>query len=148
MTAIIPTIRVKNLHKTFLDPSGPKQVLQGISLTIKAGEIVGLFGPSGCGKSTLLRIISGVLDYDDGEVLVMGRSPREQRGKVSYVPQDGQLLDWKNLWNNTLLGWSIVDGNRSNKDATLRRAGELFNKFKLTNRIRPVNPSFAVELPA
>ena len=49
------------------------QVLGGISLSVAKGELVSVIGPSGCGKSTLLRIIDGLIQPDDGRVLVDNR---------------------------------------------------------------------------
>src|SRR5437773_4322238 len=95
------SISIRNLFKTYYDRvSGVTQVLHDISLRVDHGKVVGLFGPSSCGKSTLLRIIVGVLPFDSGEVLIDGRPVSEQRGKVAYVPQTGNLLEWNTLFDN------------------------------------------------
>ncbi len=59
-------IEVRNLHKRY----GDTIVYQGINLTIYRGDKVALVGPNGAGKSTLLKILAGVLDYEDGEVIL------------------------------------------------------------------------------
>lgn len=68
-------------------------VLQAISLTLRAGEILGVIGPNGSGKSTLLRLLSGVLVPEAGTVWVQGRplatlSPRARARAVAVVPQE------------------------------------------------------------
>lgn len=64
-----------------------KPVLQGLSFRIEAGEMVTVVGPNGGGKSTLLKLILGLLEPDSGSLKVLGRSPRDARSSVGYVPQ-------------------------------------------------------------
>jgi polar amino acid transport system permease protein len=63
-------VEVRGLHKAY----GPNVVLNGIDLTIKAGEVVVLLGPSGSGKSTLLRCINRLEGWEEGSIRVGGRS--------------------------------------------------------------------------
>jgi ABC-2 type transport system ATP-binding protein len=68
---------------------GGKEVLQGVSLGVRAGCVTGLLGPSGCGKTTLMRAIVGVQIVEAGRVLVLGQpagSPALRRS-VGYVTQ-------------------------------------------------------------
>ncbi len=60
------------MKKTFGKGSAAVPALNGVDMTIAAGQLVMLVGPSGCGKTTLLSVISGVLDADEGDVEVFG----------------------------------------------------------------------------
>ncbi|MFQ5421992.1 MAG: ABC transporter ATP-binding protein, partial [Anaerolineae bacterium] len=82
-------------------------VLRGVSLALRAGEIVVLLGPSGCGKTTLLRILAGLEVADNGRLLLneqdLSRIPVHQRG-FGMVFQDYALFPHKNVFENVAFG--------------------------------------------
>lgn len=123
-------VEIKNLRKAFAsNHSDPRCVLNGISFSVDAGEIIGIFGPSGCGKTTLLRILCGVLPYE-GEVRLFGRRVPDKQGTVAYVPQRAELLYWKTLFSNAFLGWKIKHP-RTRMDEVIGLAKALFTRFGL-----------------
>lgn len=97
-----PVLQLDNLHKTY-HAGKPHQVpvLQGVNLTVKAGQVVALVAPSGAGKSTLLHI-AGLLDSADaGRVLIGGQDMSAQsdakrtamrRGQIGFIYQFHHLL--------------------------------------------------------
>ena len=62
-------VELKGIKKRY----GSKEVVKGVDLTIKDGEFVVLVGPSGCGKSTVLRMIAGLEEISEGELLIDGK---------------------------------------------------------------------------
>jgi putative spermidine/putrescine transport system ATP-binding protein len=73
------TVEMIDLHRHF----GPTKALDGMSLTIKPGELVSLLGPSGCGKTTALRVLAGFEVPDSGRVLIDGQN-------IGHVPAQGR----------------------------------------------------------
>ncbi len=63
-------------------------VLNGLSLQIPAGRIIGLLGPNGCGKSTFIKLVAGLLQPDAGEIRICGEEIGEKsKALVSYLPE-------------------------------------------------------------
>lgn len=87
-----PAIQVHAVHKQF---SNSVHALQGLSMTVKRGEIYGLLGPNGAGKSTLIRTIVGLLEPDSGTVEVLGTSMPDKNilARVGYMTQASALYD-------------------------------------------------------
>ena len=73
---------------------GGVAVVEHADLKIARGDFVGLLGPSGSGKTTLLKSILGAADVYEGEVLVNGRSIKDKRPTIGYVPQL-ETIDWE-----------------------------------------------------
>ncbi|MEL6470530.1 MAG: metal ABC transporter ATP-binding protein [Cyanobacteria bacterium J06623_4] len=78
------------------------EALTAVSLTLQAGEWVGLIGPNGAGKSTLVKAILGLMPYR-GKILLNGASLNRQRRQVAYVPQRSQVD-----WDYPITAWNVV----------------------------------------
>lgn len=84
-------IDIDHLNKNY----GKKNVLNDLSLKLKAGRIVGLLGPNGCGKSTFLKILAGLIADYEGDVKLDGHHPDiHTRSIVSYLPERTYLSGW------------------------------------------------------
>jgi ABC-2 type transport system ATP-binding protein len=83
-----PVLTVADVRKRY----GPTVALDGVSLSVEAGELYGLLGPNGAGKTTLIKIICGLTDADSGEVTLFGqrftRANRDLRRLVGIGTQD------------------------------------------------------------
>lgn len=78
-------VEVNNLTKVY---EKKKLALDHMNLTIPRGRIIGLLGPNGSGKTTLIKLINGLLEPTEGEILVNGRRPGpESKACVSYLPE-------------------------------------------------------------
>ncbi|MAX89743.1 MAG: ATP-binding protein [Pseudomonas sp.] len=82
MAEAIPALEIRNLHKRY----GDLEVLKGISLTARDGDVISILGSSGSGKSTFLRCINLLENPNEGEIIVAGEALRLKRAK------DGELV--------------------------------------------------------
>jgi NitT/TauT family transport system ATP-binding protein len=79
---------------------GALEVLDNVSFTVGAGEVVAIVGPSGCGKSTLLSILGGLLQPSAGAAQWRGAPPPGSRNPLTFVFQDFALLPWCTVEGN------------------------------------------------
>ena len=100
-------LQIKDLKKSF----GDNEILKGISLDVKQGEVVVILGSSGCGKSTLLRCINGLETIQGGDILLDGKSITGSkkdfhliRQKIGMVFQSYDLFPHLDILQNLILG--------------------------------------------
>ncbi|MEK6704754.1 MAG: nitrate/sulfonate/bicarbonate ABC transporter ATP-binding protein [Bdellovibrionota bacterium] len=97
-------IELRNVSKTYKLESGTDlKVLDGVNLSVYEDEIVALLGPSGVGKSTCLRIMSGLTETTDGEILIHGKPLDGINHDVSMVFQSFALFPWETVYMNIAL---------------------------------------------
>jgi NitT/TauT family transport system ATP-binding protein len=104
--SVATLLNVDKVSQVFATGSGEsrKPVLDNVSLSLKAGEIVALLGRSGCGKSTLLRIISGLIRPTEGAVTISGQPVTGPAEDVAMVFQSFALFPWLNVLDNVEIG--------------------------------------------
>jgi putative hydroxymethylpyrimidine transport system ATP-binding protein len=107
---------------------GDLPVLDGVSLSVAAGEFVAVVGPSGCGKSTLFDVVAGLEPPDGGRVLVDGAEATGRTDAFAYMPQQDLLFPWRTVLDNTTLGLEVAGMRRRDARA---RARPLFAEFGL-----------------
>jgi ABC-2 type transport system ATP-binding protein len=118
-------LKARALSKFYKD----KPVLQDVSFTVSSGEVLGIVGPNGAGKSTLLKILSGILDADEGEVLIDDKSLNIVASKAwGYLPEERGLYPHMRVLDQlihfaTLKGVSSIDAK--NKAIQLLQAWKM-----------------------
>jgi ABC-2 type transport system ATP-binding protein len=118
-------IDISGLVKTF----GHVRALDGLDLTVEAGEVHGFLGPNGAGKSTTIRVLLGLLRADAGDVRILGGDPWtdavELHRRLAYVP--GEV----NLWPNLTGGEAIDLLGRLRGGNEAARRNDLIERFEL-----------------
>jgi polar amino acid transport system ATP-binding protein len=135
--ATTPVVRLEDVHKSF----GDNVVLDGIDLTVNAGEALVIVGPSGSGKSTLLRCVnllepvdSGRIFFEGEEITGKGVKVPALRQRIGIVFQQFNLFPHLRAIDNLTLAARRV-GKVSHKEAD-RRAHELLERVGLTEKAR------------
>lgn len=100
-----PIMTIKGAKLAF----GTNQLFTNVEFSINKGDKISLVGRNGCGKSTLLKVISGVLEPDDGEIFIQPNT------KISYMPQEPDFTPYKTLRDVILSGLDASDENQSYK---------------------------------
>ena len=131
---------LKNVKRSFEQGAARLEVLRGVSLTVRRGELVALVGPSGCGKSTLLHIAGLLEQADSGEIWIGGkngatlpddRRSAQRRDSMGIVYQDHHLLREFSALENVAVPQMIA--GRSRAEAA-KRAQELLGLVGLAPR--------------
>ncbi len=102
-----PRIEVRHVGKTFVGDGRSVPALSDLSLKVMPGEFVTVIGASGSGKSTLFNLLVGLLEPDEGSILIDGAEPHSRLGMLGYMPQHDLLLPWRSVLDNVLLPQDI-----------------------------------------
>ena len=137
-------LELKNVHTHY----GLSHVLQGISLTVGAGEVVGLFGRNGVGKTTVMKTIAGWVPPSSGELHFEGQVltglPSEQicRLGIGFVPEDRRIFPGLTVEENLKLGFMQAPGrSRAESRAKL---DEIYQRFpRLAERRRQMGTTLS-----
>src|ERR1035437_2272541 len=136
--SVTPAVEARGLTKTF----GTNRAVDGIDLTVKEGEILGVLGPNGAGKTVTLNMLATLLPIDNGEARIFGYDVRSEGHAVrqligvtgQYASVDEDLTGRENLW---LFG--RLQGLSSKKCHSI--ADDLLVKFDLTEAAHDLSRS-------
>ncbi len=135
-------LAARNLHKRY----GDTVALDGLNMSVSAGEIVGLIGPNGCGKTTALKSFMGLSRVDSGELSLLGRNPFEQRAQlmqqVTYIADVGTLPRWMRV--SDLIDYVAAVNPRFERDAAMQTLET--TQVKQKSRISALSKGMTVQL--
>ena len=131
------TLRAEGLVKQY----GKRRVVDGVSLEVKPGEVVGLLGPNGAGKTTSFYAVVGLVQPDAGQVFVNGQEvtdlPMYKRGRmgIGYLPQEASVFRKLTVEDNIM---AILELQALSKAEQKERLEELIREFGL-EKVRKSN---------
>src|SRR5690625_363857 len=141
-------LRLTGITKTYKTGDFVQTALDGVSISFRDNEFVAILGASGSGKTTLLNIIGGLDQYDDGELLIEGRSTRKYRdrdwdtyrnNRVGFVFQSYNLIPHQTVLANVELALTLSGVSRSERRRRAQQAldevGLLEHQHKRPNQL-------------
>lgn len=122
---------IKNMSKSY---DGVKKACDTINLEIEAGDIYGFVGHNGAGKTTLLKSICGIIDFDEGDITVLGKSiikePLEVKKQIAYIPDNPDV--YESLTGVQYLDF-IADVFQVNQDRRRELIEKYANMFEISD---------------
>ena len=124
-------LKAENLVKEY----GKRAVVDGVSVSVKQGEIVGLLGPNGAGKTTTFYMITGMIHGNSGEIYIdhedISGEPMYKRARmgVGYLPQEASVFRKMTVYKNIYSVLEFTGLDRSERDEKTR---QLMKEFGLT----------------
>ncbi|MGJ8583335.1 MAG: ATP-binding cassette domain-containing protein [Marinosulfonomonas sp.] len=143
-------VRMVDIKKSY----GRVQALNGVNLTVKKGEIVGLLGDNGAGKSTMIKVLSGAVSLTSGEIFINGNKVTMKsttdaiNNGIETIYQDSALVTQLSIARNLFLGREPVKGSgpikRLDHEKMERVTQELMRQVGITKNIPATTPISAL----
>ena len=121
-------LTVKDIQMIYQTPKEETVAVKNVSFSVEKGQFVSIVGPSGCGKSTILSCMAGLTQQQAGEILLEGRDIRLGLDKIGYMLQSDNLMPWRSVWRNVILGLEI---KHRAEGENLEYAASLLKKYGL-----------------
>lgn len=129
----VSVLSIRNFSKTY---RGGKKAVENLSLDIRSGDIYGFIGHNGAGKTTTLKAVSGILDFEAGEIRIDGHSIQEDplwcKERMAYLPDNPDLYEY--LTGIQYLNF-IGDVYRVPGKLRTERIGKLADQFGITGSL-------------
>lgn len=125
-----PILELKNISFSYHNTDGETRALEKLSFSVNEGEFIAIVGPSGCGKSTLLHLIAGLTFPEKGIIRLNQKYLHTSSTTVGYMLQKDELLEWRSIYHNVLLGLEIQHMMTAR---TKEKAKELLRNYGLSD---------------
>ena len=132
-----PLLEIRDISLSYQTIEGETPAISHISFQLMPGEFLAVVGPSGCGKSTLLNLICGLIEPEEGQILMNGMPPVPGDSRIGYMLQKDHLLEWRSIYQNVMLGLEIRGEKTADKLACIE---EMLHTYGL-DKFRNARPS-------
>ncbi len=134
-------LQLKNIFKSYTTGEFTQVALDGISLKFRKSEFVAILGPSGSGKTTCLNVIGGLDQYDDGDLIINGKSTKNfkdsdwdayRNNSVGFIFQSYNLISHLSIVDNVEMGMTLSGVSTTEKH---KKALEVLEKVGLKDHV-------------
>ena len=119
-------LEIKNLTKTY----GTKKAVDNLSLTVKDGELCAFIGKNGAGKTTTIKCVCGIIDFDNGEIIVNGKNikqePLDAKQTFAYIPDNPSMYDFMTAISYLNFVCDIYKVNKKDRRERIEMYASLF----------------------
>lgn len=126
-------IEIKNVSKLY----GNKKALDKVSFTVNKGEIFAFIGHNGAGKTTLIKSICGIIDFEEGDIKIDGKSikkqPLECKKEMAYISDDPELYEDMKAISYINFVCDMYDTPSEVREKNIKRYAEMFDMEKELN---------------
>jgi ABC-2 type transport system ATP-binding protein len=132
MEVFFMMLKIKNFSKSY--GNGKKKAVDNLNLDVKEGEIYGFIGHNGAGKTTTIKAIVGIMQFDEGDILIDGTSVKEDpvlcKNKIAYIPDNPDIY-------SSLTGIAYLNFIADIFEVSKTDREEAINKYATTFEILP-----------
>ena len=115
-----PVLRVEDVVKRFAFAGEVVTAVDHVSFAVAAGEFVSVVGPSGCGKSTLFNVIGGLVDADEGRIVIEDQLVRGPHPAIGMVFQEDSTFPWRTVIENVAFPLELAGAAKAERLARAR----------------------------
>lgn len=120
-------LEIKNYTKIY---KGGKVAVDHLNLTIEDGDIYGFIGHNGAGKTTTIKAVAGILDFDEGEILIDGKSIKTQpiqcKQSMAYIPDNPDIYEYLTGIKYLNFIADIYGVGRNERQERIKKYGDMF----------------------
>jgi ABC-2 type transport system ATP-binding protein len=124
-------LEIKNYTKIY---KGDKKAVDNLSLKVSKGDIYGFIGPNGSGKTTTIKAIVGILDFNEGDILIDGTSIKDDpvlcKSKIAYIPDNPDIYEYLTGIGYLNFVADIYEINEVSREELIKKYADLFGITK------------------
>ncbi|MCL1935711.1 MAG: ABC transporter ATP-binding protein [Defluviitaleaceae bacterium] len=131
---MVKILKFEEVSLTYQSSNGEIEALKNINFDVNAGELVSIVGISGSGKSSLLSLVSGLIKPTKGSIYINDNIIKNITNKTGYMLQKDNLLNWRTIEKNVMLGLEITKKNKKENIEFSKKLLKTYGLWEFRNK--------------